>query len=200
MLSSVGGLIALKRTPGLVLESTSILETHSTLEPAMKVNSWFQAFAFKWVNLCRYAAAENVYHACNCDGNGELNHREFVGCLKALGYALDHESNVVLFRSLCASNGAGAGATTTAAGGVGAAEAGAAAGGLSLEAFTRYVCSKPIRSVVSAGDCLLVRKVFDSFDADRSNMLSRDEMENCVVGAYHMLTIVHVFLSCCKAS
>ena len=51
-----------------------------------------------------------------------------------------------------------------------------------MEAFTKYVSSKPLRSVVSAGDCLLVRKVFDSFDADGSNAMSLDsEMENCVV-------------------
>jgi len=53
--------------------------------------------------------------------------------------------------------------------------------GLTVVDFEVYVCSKPIRSVVSAGDCLLIRKVFDSFDTDNSNLLSRDEMETCMV-------------------
>lgn len=131
------------------------------------------------------AVAENIFHACNCDSDGELNRREFVACVKALGYALDLESCEVLFHSLCAAGAASSdaadcspvvypvhtsspssGVEGTGEGGAETAAGGGGGGGLSLEAFTKYVFSKPLRSVVSADDCLLVRKVFDSFDVD----------------------------------
>lgn len=112
------------------------------------------------------AVAENVFRACNVDDDGKLNLREFTSCVKALGYEMDADTTRVLFDTLCAAPGA----TTN-----------APVDGLSLEAFAKYVCTKPLRAVVSAADCMLVRRVFESFDVDKSNALSDEEMKNCIV-------------------